>query len=146
MFSSTEALVKIFEECELKYRVDEVYACDTNVISVRMKMQHSSHTDFAIFVSDSEIEANIQAVVGKTTPRQRPVCLEILNDLNQKQKWMKYIIDEKNLITAQISVIATSKTLPSITFQLLCNAAECMEKSKQLLEKSAVLTNIQKRT
>ena len=138
MVKSTEQLIKIFEELKIKYRVDEGFAQDTDVISVRLK-HGKDFTDFAVFIADSQPDASIQAIMGKTTPEQRPVCLEILNELHQKQKIIKYTIDHKNLICAQLDIIADEKFLPSIVFQLMCNSLDLIIQCKSLLSQSGVL-------
>lgn len=144
MVKSTEQLIKIFEELKIKYQVDESFAQDTDVISVRMK-HGKAFTDFAVFIAANQPDVSIQAVVGKTTPKQRPVCLEILNELHQKQKWIKYTIDDKNLICARIDVIAADKTLPSTVFQLLCSALDFVLQCKSVLSESGVLVCINKK-
>lgn len=138
MVKSTEQLIKIFEELKIKHQVDESFAQDTDVISVRIK-HDKDFTDFAIFIDHNLPDASIQAVMGKTTPRQRPVCLEILNELHQKQKIIKYTIDHKNLICAQLDIVADEKILPSIIFQLLCNSLDLIMQCKDALSQSGVL-------
>lgn len=137
MAKSTEQLIKIFEELKIKYKVDEKFAEDMDVLSVRMK-QSNSFTDFAIFSSGNQPDVSIQAVVGKTTPGQRPICLEILNELHQEHKWIKYTIDDKNLICARIDTVITDKSLPSIVFQLLCCASDFVLQCKNVLSESGV--------
>ncbi len=131
MLASTEKLIKIFEECGLRHRVDGNFSVDSDVISVRMKHTGRAYTDFALFIADSCTEASIEAIAGKTTPKLRPVCLEILNQLTKEQKWIRYTINDDNIISAQIQVVATEQTLPSLTFQLLCHAADCVAECKR---------------
>ncbi len=140
MLASTEKLIKIFEECGLRHRVDGNFSADTDVISVRMKRPDRAYTDFAVFMADNCTEASIEAIIGKTTPKLRPVCLEILNKLTKEQKWIRYTINDENIISAQIQVVATEQTLPSLAFQLLCHAADCVAEGKRRLRESGVIS------
>lgn len=136
MQKPTEELIKLLKECEIKYRLDETFDINIDVLSVRIK-SNDTHTDFAVFIPKNSTEASLQAILGKTTPKGRPVCLEILNDLNHKHKWIKYIIDDKNLITAQIDVVAKDTNLAALIFQFLLRATDFVLNAKKVLSESS---------
>ncbi len=144
MINTTEELIEIFKKCEIKYRLDESYDINTDVLSVRIKSD-DTHTDFAVFIPKNSVEASIQAVIGKTTPKGRHVCLEILNNLNHNHKSIKYTIDDKNLISAQIDVISKDKNLAPLIFQLLLRATDFTMYAKKTLSESGVCVCIIKK-
>ena len=143
MINTTEELIEIFKKCEIKYRLDESYDINTDVLSVRIKSD-DIHTDFAVFIPKNSTEASIQAVIGKTTPKERHVCLEILNVLNHNHKWIKYTIDDENLISAQIDVVSKAKNLAPLIFQLLLRAADFVIYTRKTLSESGVAVCVSK--